>query len=783
MTNKKVKIALWCTCGLLLVAGILVFLLHDNKVVEKLKREVAEVFVYEYIPNQKVNILTTQAFLQKDSIYLDFRHKFRFHHQTLGVANFADSSKLILIAEPTPFFEMDSIASICQKFTHSFEPKQHKIGYDGRITDLVIVLANATDENVQNLLKKLSKQLYLSDYKPFATTLPVEDGKVYFSKSNLDYQISLYEFYDWFIENKEPFIASPDTNKTFSIQDIFKQKRRGVFFSQLPGFVAWAIAKNGDLKAQESDVRQFVLDSDLILGGLADSNTLVVIGREREAPLNELPPLNVESVLLLAATSEKELSQSLDVNDLMAGKMKNGSDWCPTYLSKELENTEFGHLMTITDILLKNWSESGTIQEAYYRYPKPGYYPFDKPLFKKLGLNELVYNWNTTDAMYAIDLEEATIYTLNHTGALPVSYFNSPERSVSIGSKYENRAYHYFASLNNTDLVRVVQYTALYQLFVDNDIHYSGDLHLSFPSNKPYLLLQPTQTLLNIIKNFKEEEINYLCDSITSRVWQHFHREKVLAQMTENEQRYHFKYSEEDRNNIFNDIKTDNKQHLKSDIYEVKNMLNSLSEEQFKKLSRFLACPRGNRVHDRESYNIYMKGRRINELMRNIGKDNLAILGLDLNDVKNYYVGSLKNSSAKYLKTPSVIITFNDFYTTGGHNLSSRISRVHSMKNYKHSRGGGEPIEFEKPQPAREPIAEAAAPTANKNKPATNKNAAPKKGNVPKCGGKGGNSPSSKSSPNGKVTAKAAVGGSGGGHNTRPRTAVISAAARSKRGF
>ena len=87
---------------------------------------------------------------------------------------------------------------------------------------------------------------------------------------------------------------------------------------------------------------------------------------------------------------------------------------------------------------------------------------------------------------------------------------------------------------------------------MDNDIHYSGNLHLSFPTNKPYLLLKPTQTLLNALKNFKEEEINYLCDSITSRVWQHFHKEKVLAQMADNEQRYHFKYSEEDRNNIIN---------------------------------------------------------------------------------------------------------------------------------------------------------------------------------------------------------------------------------------
>ncbi|MCQ2285604.1 MAG: hypothetical protein MJZ76_01865 [Bacteroidales bacterium] len=446
-------------------------LVQNTNVVEQVKRQAAELLVYEYIPNQNIAPESTDAFRSKDSIYTDFRKKFRFHYQTIGVATFADSSKMILVSEPTPHFEMDSIASIFSKFTHSVETKNHPIGYDGHITDIVIVLSNATEENVSNLVKRLSEELYYSDYKPVTTKLPAEEKKVYFSKSNLDYQISLYEFYDWFIENGEEFVVLPDTEKVYTISSIFKQKKSGVYFSKLPGFVAWALPKNCDLKENISTIRQFTLDADLILGGLADSSMLVIIGREREAPLCELPPLNVESVLLLASVTEKELSQSLDVNDLMAGKMKNGRDWCPTYLSRELENTEFGHLMTITDILLKDWSERGTIQEANYHYPEPGYYPFDRPLFKKLGLNELVYNWNTADAMYAIDLEEATIYTLNRTGSLPVSYFNSPERSVSIGAKYENRAYGYFATLKNPDMARVVQYTGLYQMFQDKHNH------------------------------------------------------------------------------------------------------------------------------------------------------------------------------------------------------------------------------------------------------------------------------------------------------------------------
>ena len=259
--------------------------------------------------------------------------------------------------------------------------------------------------------------------------LPAEEKRHYFAKENIDYQITLEEFNTWFMEEGEGFIRLDDTNTVLTISDIFAKKARGVFFSQQPGFVAWALAKNADLLEYEeyghlarvavdghlarvavdeqgarvavdgqgarvavdgqdartpfdgqdartpfdgqdarAPIRQFTLDADLILGALADSSTLVIIGRERQSPLYELPPLQIESILLLASTTEKELSQSLDINDLMAGKMNNGRDWCPTYLSRELENTEFGDLMTITDVLLKDWSERGTIQEGYYRY-------------------------------------------------------------------------------------------------------------------------------------------------------------------------------------------------------------------------------------------------------------------------------------------------------------------------------------------------------------------------------------------------------------------------------
>lgn len=756
--RKSLRICIICV-GVMLLAMICLFTFgRHTKVVETIKQQAANVMRVEFIPDQHIILENTLAYQKQDSVYNLFRKHFRMHYQTLGTATFADSSRIILISEPAPFFEPDSLEKILAKFTHQTARKHFKIGYDGRITDLMVVLGNATTENVDSLIARISAKQYLSDYKPNYINLLQDLKRQYFTDNNLDYQITLAEFDDWFIQAGEPFLVGKDTSKTITVRDMFRQKRRGVYFSKEPGLVAWCIRRNSDISKQVKTIRQFALDADLILGALRDSSTLVVIGRERECNLQTLPPLRVETILLIASISSKELSQSLDINDFMAGKMADGRDWCPTYLSKELENTELGHLLTITDILLKDWSESGTIQEVYYHYPSPGYFPFDQPLFKKLGLNQLVYNWNTANTMYAIDLPKYTIYTLNRTGALPVSYFNSQERSESVGATYERRAGNYFATCGNTDIARVVQYTALYQLFMDNGIRYKGKLfHPSFPSNKPYLLAGTCRNMLDILKNLNDSQIDQISDSLARIHFNNYGEKEVHRQMRRNEAEYNFTYTEEDQKRIYLDVNRQQKSHIVEEFRSVRGMLKGLSEDSYGKLARYLSYPRGTTINNQTAYNRAMQARKVNDLMRLIGKNNLTLLGVNLAVVKDFYVQSLGKSGGRYLKTPSIIITYNDMVTTGGHNISSKINRVHSTTHYKASSGSGAP----NTQPA--------APSGTR--PAAT---SPKAGSRPSAGGK----PVQKSAA--PSSRPVSVPGSG---NTRARGSVIPSSARPTRGF
>ena len=795
MTHTAKRTAFIIGATILLAIGLFALFGRHTNVAESIKQQTAVLLKKEYIPNQNVDVESTMAFQKLDSLYANFRKDFRMHYQTIATATFPDSSRIILIAEPAPFFEPDSLEAICSRFTHQTSQRSFKIGYDGHVTDMAVVLGNATTENMDNLVAKISQQQYLSDYKPNALDLLGGEKRHYFSGDNLDYQITLGEFDDWFFVAGEAFIDDADTANDLTVSDMFQQQRRGVFFSREPGLVAWSIRRDSDFSEQAGDIRRFALDADLILGALRDSATLVVIGRERETPLEMLPPLRVESVLLVASISSKELSQSLDINDCMAGKMSNGRDWCPTYLSRELENTELGHLLTITDVLLKDWSENGTIQEACYHYPSPGRFPFDRPLFKKLGLSELVYNWNTANTMYAIDLPEYTIYTLNRTGALPVSYFHSQSSGASVGAQYERQAGNYFANCGNTDIARVVQYVALYQLFMDNGITYKGNLlHPAFPSNKPYLLAKPCRDLLDILKNLTDSRINELSDTLTTLHFAAYVEEQVSKQLRKNEQEYNFTYTDEHERAIYRDVNQHEKADLAGEFRGARSMLQGLSEEEYTKLVRYLAYPRGTMVNSRETYDRMLRAQKVNKLLRHIGKNNLPLLGIDLAKVRDYFVGSLRNSGGRYLKTPSVIVTYNGLNTTGGHNISSRISRVGCTTNYKRS-GGGAPVAHATPLPASTPSAPSASSPSANAKPSSGSgpsaSARPSTGGKPSASGSpsSGSRPTTTAKPSGSTsssakssTASSSVRPSSSG-SVRPRTSVVGGGARTTRGF
>ena len=730
---KKLKIIIITL--LLVLLGIAVYFFSGT---ETARQYVAKALEIEFIPNQNFDMMACLSVAGRDSIYTDFRGKCPFHFQMVGLAKFADSSFMFIISEPPPYIERDSVLSVFRQFNIYTEVRTHPMGHDGWVKDIVICVGKATSENIRNLTRKINELVYLSDYKSFAMNLPLDTARIYFSSQSLNYRISLFEINQWFIEDKEPFIDLEDSAKTFCIPEIFQTQKTGIYYSQLPGFVIWCLDKKADISEKRTSIRQFTLDSDLILGAISDSSTLVIIGRERESDLLELPPLNVETILLLASIEDGELSQSLDVNDLLAGKMTNNRDWCPTFLSSQLEHTEFGHLLTITDLLLKGWSENGTIYYDKYAYPNPKYYPFDRPLFGKLGLNELVYNWNTANTMFAYDYDGINLYALNRTGSLPVSYFNPQMNYSSVGHYYENRAYNYFSELCNTDLIRVVQYTSLYQIFMDNEIKNNIDTVHYASSKKPYLLYGAVKTLLSNIRDVNTQILDSISQVIGKKNYEQFHQAELFRQIDEWE-RNNEKLPDNRKEEIIEESIKNGQDALQRELRSLQWQLKNLDEQNFTQLCRYLSYPRGNWVSRSNLQNLYTAVRNSLHAIFSLGKPNLNALGIDLASIKNYYSNSLLESCSPWMKTPSLITSYNSPRLTGGHNLSSKIRRVNSIDADNTIIAAGRPqsvpqyenTESGQPKTSSSPAASTPSSPSSSTKPATT-TAPPKPNPAPK---------------------------------------------------
>ena len=372
--------------------------------------------------------------------------------------------------------------------------------------------------------------------------------------------------------------------------------------------------------------------------------------------------------------------------------------------------------------------------------------------------------------MFAIDRDGKTIYAPNRTGALPVSYFLSQERSTSPGRKYEQKAYGYFAGTGNTDLARVVQYTILYQLFIDNDIRYGGRLENAFPKNKPYLLANPVKRLLEQITALSEDSIRHISDSVMRQQFEGFHRARILKEIAEADEKYGMQHSDEEKEEICRRVLNDQKQALVQQFRQVRQLIASLSEEERTRLERFLAYPRGTRVRDAATYRTYRQAETVKKLFHMMGKNHMALIGTELKDVRNSYCAQLADKSAPYLKTPSCVVTFHDFHTTGGHNLSSKIHRVNSMTGYRSS-GAGTSTEY---YPA--PQQDKAETTPDKNTSVPEKATPPVTKKNTTTPDKNTGSKTTASKPTSQKSSRTTSG-------VRSRSSVIPAQARSHRGL
>jgi hypothetical protein len=411
--------------------------------------------------------LTPEAQVRQDQEWGAFRRVFPYHIQVIAASEpYEDGSRTLIVSEPPPQATLEGLRGVDPALATA-EVKTHTVGHDGWVKDVVFHL-RADPQGLTRLVARLSNYLFDTDYKAYCLKLPADPDSLR-TRYPLDLRVGPAEIKDWVAGRFTPVEGGPPKN----LADM-TAGQGGVYVSETPGLVAWVIPPGAGLDARRADARRFALDSDVIVGAVKTADgAVVVLGRERVAPVDVMPPLRAEMIVLLASAQTDQLAQSYERNDFFAGKFKGPWDWAPAYLSPQLIDTEYGGLLNIADQMLKSWTEHGDVRYQNFPYADPSQFPFDGPLSEELGSESLLFNWNTTGVGFAVDLGGTTVYGLNRTGALPVIY--RPDDAgdgtqvihgdVARVKRAEEDGYHFFATRNDPILARVVQYTALYQCF------------------------------------------------------------------------------------------------------------------------------------------------------------------------------------------------------------------------------------------------------------------------------------------------------------------------------
>lgn len=683
------------------------------------------------------DIHTTMAYVDREALWNEFRSANPYNIQTVGIKSYEDGSYSVVISEPEDNIRLKDIHKLFYPYNAIDTVLSHPIGYDGWLKDIVICFNDIKETDLLKLQSRLFTLLYGTDYKAYWYDLNRMPHHVEYAFEPLNFQISDEELKDWVVDSKEHYI-----NEELFFDDTFDNLMSsngpvdGVFYSSSPGLVAWIISKyNIKEKEFKTNAQKFSLDADLILGAFKKGTKIAIIGRERTSPLNELPPMRLSTILMLASTTEKELSQSYERDNFFAGKLPGGKDYAPILLSDELWHTEYGSILNITDQMLKSWSENGQISYEGFDYPKPIDWAFEKGALMDLNASALTYNWNTAGAGYIVEASDDCpydIFAVNRTGSLPVSYIPGETDEIDENNntyKAEETAYDFFSNLSNPELVRVNQYAALYQIFANFgiSIHTQTKYH-------PVTTNQLDVAMGNIIKKLKDFKHNEaLHDSIknyyTEELPNEYKRISESPYLSEDDKMFFYLFM------ILSDPDEDAKKaiaSLKEVSYLISNFKfkNSYKDNNYERVGHYFINPReidydkidwlvyywndldqlrrDNNIpifdiHDPkawESIHSYVSDEKlIQQMVSQSSEEDLYMFNAyqlleHIDDIKVFnkstklcslvkskeiYLAENANVSNQWIKCPTIVQSWQDndsILMTGGHNLNSRITPV-----------------------------------------------------------------------------------------------------------
>lgn len=630
-----------------------------------------------------------------------FRQFYPYHLQVVAISQpDAEGRRTLIVSEPPPQLTIEKFRMIDPASLQHLSSAQHGIGVNGWVRDIVVQLPPMDEAKLSELIDNLHRSIFGTSYKAYA--VPIPDASASVPRIDLDLHVTSAELNKWLVGTKPdvpgdpwtigrilllcglisvsgwllvmnakrkrilrvvaiiaiaaPIISAliPDRGTTSDavrlkpitggdavvLRTVLDKQKAGVFLSAEPGFVVWSFPRNASLDSYRIEAREFAVDSDLLIGAIGSDNQVAIIGRERVSPIALLPPLRIETLFQLAAANTKELAQSYERKFVFAGRFTKTDDWAPIYLSDELIDTEYGSLLNITDQMLKSWSQHGDVKYVNFNYSAPPDYPFPKPITEQYQVRQLTFNWNTKGAGYVSTAGPYEVFAMNRLGALPVDYLAGTSEDMQ---KAEDVAYQYYRGLSDPNLVRVVEYAGMYQIF----------RHFHVTAQAP---LEHHAQIVDSLKPMAE----YVIKEITSVTDEQLDRVSAESQ------------NEEDKKEV-------------ETVRQVRDQLLAFQQSADKELQETLLAALSDPVVFRSlmpKANSDQSTREIIELTSGVAKARSIMSGTssNLNAIAQAaYREASERKDNTWIKTPTIVISRAQGQLVGGvggHNLSSAVTEL-----------------------------------------------------------------------------------------------------------
>lgn len=588
-----------------------------------------------------------------DATWRALRARYPYHVQGVALSPAdSDRTRTLIIAEPPPHVTLASIYALSPESFKAVGIARHSIGHDGWAKDVVAHLKPLDSRALSDLISRLHQLLFRTSYKAqlLRTEAPLAAAR------SLNLSVSPDELEGWLFRQNQRFVSF-GSSTGIPFETLLSSSDPGVYFSETGGLVAWTLSTARPLEESLIQARVFALETDSIVGAVGNEHHVAIIGRARQNPVLVVPPLRVETLLTLASADTRELGQSYERNTLFAGKYDK-KDWAPIYLSHELLNTEFGSLLNITDQILKSWSNNGNTEYKNFAYPKPLVFPFGRPLREEVRATRVTYNWNTEGLAHNVDLGSHKLIVFKDVGALPIHYISDSGRLFF----HESLARRYFAQRDDPNLARVVQYTALYQIFREFKISADGSPSEPKLGEAKQVLRAEAAQLVRKLRSASREELRGIA-------------QEFLKTHAVKEPRMELR--------------------LQQDLLGYQRALRALAkisgERIVELLAEFMAVPHPEPLQPQDGSPLTEAQRNdaFAKRMERAGAAQMAPLLLQAMPMLSAMVKSpailsryadlsAKEAKEEWIHTPSLVISWNSkdpTRVTGGHNLTARVSR------------------------------------------------------------------------------------------------------------